>query len=484
MILRSRQHPTGISSVLAMLYLVLFSTLAVGFFAAITTATQIAANEQRASRMRLAAESGMAFMRYHLATAGLPAKTPPDQLFEALTTSLHNKFDNTPNLPADSPAIGVSTDGNTIYIPGNGTSRIALDSDGSAFRAVIRKLKNGEQIEVDVYGSYGSSSIERAISLQYANFPSPASIFNFGVASKGKIAMNGNVSITGTKGHEYMGSVLSAWLDDPNALTMIGNSKISGHVSFVNAGALLSLSSNATIAGLHYNDAGFDQVIHKGVDPPEFPFVDTSLFAQYVPGPYDTGSSVIRTSKPGGNSFKNIRIKAGANPSFSANTKIQGVMYIETPNKITFSGNTTIQGVIVVATDGDNNESLDPIQNTISFTGNVSFNDVGSLPATSDFPASLRRLTGALLLVPGFGASFGGNFNTIGGSIIASQLTFSGNAGGTVKGSIVNLNKTAVTLSGNSDIIIESQGTANYPPAIKFGSSYSPLPYTYTEGGP
>ncbi len=138
---------------------------------------------------------------------------------------------------------------------------------------------------------------------------------------------------------------------------------------------------------------------------------------------------------------------------------------------------------VVVATDGDNNESLDPTRNTISFTGNVSFSDVGSLPATSDYPASLRQLTGALLLVPGFGASFGGNFNTIGGSIIASQLTFSGNAGGTVKGSIVNLNKTAVSLSGNSDLIIESQGTANYPPAVKFGSSYSPLPYTYTEGG-
>ena len=278
MVKRHGQHPTGISSVLAMLYLVLFSTLAVGFFAAITTATQIAANEQRSARARLAAESGMAFMRYHLATAGLPARTPPDQLFDALITSLRAKFDNTQNMPSGSSTISVSSDGNTITIPGDGTSRISLDTDGSAFRAVIHKLMNGEQIEVDVYGSFGGSTFERAISLHYANFPSPASIFNFGVASKGKISMNGNVSITGTKGQEYMGSVLSAWLDDPNALSMTGNSLISGHVSFVNAAAMLSLSTNSTIAGLHYDDAGFDDVIHKGIEPPEFPFVDTSLF--------------------------------------------------------------------------------------------------------------------------------------------------------------------------------------------------------------
>lgn len=477
------QHKTGISSVLAMMYLVLFSTLAIGFFAAITTATQIAANEQRANRMRLAAESGMAFMRYHLATAGLPASTPPNQLFDALTTSLHGKFDNTLNMPVESPTIGISADGNTIYIPGNGTSRIKLDADGSSFRAVIRKLMNGEKIEVDVYGSFGTGSAERAISLQYANFPSPASIFNFGVASKGKISMTGNVAIRGSSGNEYMGSVLSAWMDDPNALSMIGNSKISGHASFVNADAELNISTNSTIAGLHTDDPGFDDVIHLGVDPPEFPVVDNSLFEQYVPGPTDTGPSVITGSKSGNMTLKNIRIKAGANPTFSGNIKFQGVMYIETPNKVKFSGNTTIQGVIVVETDGNNNESLDPAGNYIDFAGNVSFSDVSTLPNTSDYPQSLRELTGALLLAPGFGTTFRGNFSTIAGSLISSQFTFTGNAGGTVKGSIINLNPTPMSLTGNSNIVIESQGTSNYPPAVRFGSAYMPLPYTYTEGG-
>jgi hypothetical protein len=85
------------------------------------------------------------------------------------------------------------------------------------------------------------------------------------------------------------------------------------------------------------------------------------------------------------------------------------------------------------------------------------------------------------VLLPGFQANFGGNFGTIAGSLIASQLEFSGTAGGMVKGSVINLKDTALTLSGTSDIIIESQGTSNHPAGVFFGSHYSPLPYTYQE---
>ena len=38
----------GVASVLAMLYLVIFSTLALGFYSAVTTANQLAHNDERA----------------------------------------------------------------------------------------------------------------------------------------------------------------------------------------------------------------------------------------------------------------------------------------------------------------------------------------------------------------------------------------------------------------------------------------------------
>ena len=56
-----------------------------------------------------------------------------------------------------------------------------------------------------------------------------------------------------------------------------------------------------------------------------------------------------------------------------------------------------------------------------------------------------------------------------------------GPAGGTIKGSVINLRDSALVMSGTGDIIIESQGTGNHPAGVYFGSHYSPLPYTYQE---
>jgi hypothetical protein len=56
-----------------------------------------------------------------------------------------------------------------------------------------------------------------------------------------------------------------------------------------------------------------------------------------------------------------------------------------------------------------------------------------------------------------------------------------GNATGTVQGSVIVVNETPMTVNGSADIIIASTGTSNYPAGVSFGSYYSPLPDTYTE---
>jgi hypothetical protein len=467
-----------------MLFLTLMAVLAVGFYATVSTATQVSYNEQRTSRALLASDSGMQFMKYHLATLGMPAKTPMDQLFTKVYQRLGAKLNNFPNMPAGASTIDLDASGEMIRIPGGANNWIALDNRGSAFRAEIRKLQAGEKIEVRVYGRYGNSTADtgtKGIKLEYANFPNPAAIFNYGVASNSPITMNGNVTIQGTPGNEQMGSVLSAHTATNTPLTMTGAPKISGNVSFVNPNAAPLISSNATIANLHPSDAGFADVIHKGVEPPEFPVIDTSGFAPYVPAAGTTGPSVITSGNPSGTFFKNIRIKAGTNPTFNANTVIQGVVWIEQPNNVKFNGGATIQGVIVTATDGSNNESADLTKNTVNFAGTVTFKGVNTLPATTDFPATLRSLTGSALLLPGFATTFSGNFNTINGSLISSKMTYSGTAGGTIKGSVINLRDSSLDMGGTADIIVESQGTSNYPAGVLFGSHYSPLPFTYEE---
>src|SRR5207244_5726334 len=131
----------------------------------------------------------------------------------------------------------------------------------------------------------------------------------------------------------------------------------------------------------------------------------------------------------------------------------------------------------------NSNSSMDIDANTIDFAGSVSVTGVDSLPTSdpTNFPASLRALTGSFLLAPGYTVSFGGGFGTVNGSIVGSKISYAGNADGTVKGSVINMKDSAVSIAGTSDIIIESQGTSNYPAGVFFRSHYAPLPHTYPE---
>ena len=77
----------GIAAMLAMLFLVLISTLAVGFYGATTSSVQVVNNELRAGEALMAAESGMEFIRYHLKNVSVPYGTTQANLFAKLAES-------------------------------------------------------------------------------------------------------------------------------------------------------------------------------------------------------------------------------------------------------------------------------------------------------------------------------------------------------------------------------------------------------------
>lgn len=456
---------------MAMLFLVLFLTLSIGFYANVGTAIHTTYNEVNGVHARLAAESGMEFIRHQLASVNIPHNTAPDRLFDEVYADLAEAMDGTANLAGG--AIGFV--GNEIRIPANpdGWIRAHAGDEAGEFRVTIQRL--GQRLRVQVVGRRAGVESRRGIQLDYAVAQRASSIFDFGVASKSAISLNGRVSIRGTPGNEGNGSVLSTTLSNPMPLQMIGNCSISGDVSIVNPDPnSLSVASNSTIAGYRPSQSQFSEHVHAGVEPPEFPTIDTTVYAPYA-------TNDVTSSNPSGTFFKNIRIKAGANPTFAGGTTVEGVCYIEYPNKVTFSGNAVIRGVVVVQTNSNANEDLNHTQNTIKFGGTVDARPLATLPDTPDFPQSLRQLGGALLLAPGFTATFSGDFGTVSGSIIASQLDFNGKAGGTVKGSVINLKDTSLTMSGTTEIIIESQGTSDYPDGVFFGSNYAPLADTYLE---
>ena len=96
--------------------------------------------------------------------------------------------------------------------------------------------------------------------------------------------------------------------------------------------------------------------------------------------------------------------------------KLNGAIYIETPNRVVFDSNTEIRGVIV----GQNNPTGTLLTNSIELRSNVKIFSVSTLPATSDFPTELREMTGSAILIPGFSLLFNSNTGSIGGCIVAS----------------------------------------------------------------
>src|SRR6476469_6796889 len=85
----------GVVSIMAMLYMVIFSVMALGFYAATTTASQVSSNERRAQAALLAAESGTQFLRYHLSALDINAGLTADKIFEKVYQQLADRLEPT-----------------------------------------------------------------------------------------------------------------------------------------------------------------------------------------------------------------------------------------------------------------------------------------------------------------------------------------------------------------------------------------------------
>ena len=285
--------------------------------------------------------------------------------------------------------------------------------------------------------------------------PCSASVFEYCIATKGPLSLTGNIELGGIS-ISIEGSVYIESDDDANALSIIGNSHIAGDVFITNPDAVVTMQGGqATIGGETGQDA-IDNHVNFGVDPTPFPVPNPGYFWPYVQNTYDPNNVLSE--------YENVVIPAGTNPVFGALT-LKGVVFIEAPNMVIFLGNTNITGIIVGNGDLNDNSTT----NQIIFLGTVTSNPITDLPDEPQFD-QLRDETGTFLLAPGFSATFGGNFNTLNGAIAANGITFFGNAGGTIDGSVINYSNTPMELSCNNDLYFYSSGFNNshafLPPPI------------------
>ena len=445
---RTRDGRRGVVYVLALLFLALFSALAVAFAARTNLVLRAGGNYRQSTNARLAAEGGVSYLA-HLLVQIDPGDATDQELLNTVAASLANTLGGSPALQG----VAVSYDSATIGIP-----PIAVDGQDGTFSATIRLDDTREKLMLRVTGQAHAATRKAGVDIEILETDG-GGIFKYAFASKGKFFLEGNARIKGANDPSEASIYSGTTADD--ALSMGGNAYIEGDFYAMNPDAVVDMWGNAEISGYRSGQSGLDDHIHTGVEEVPFPEVDPTQF-ESLP----TTTITASTSTNGNKTFNNIRIKANANKQFNGNIRINGIVFIEVPNVVIFTGNLTIKGMIVTQDAGENAYDA----NRIEFRGNTTIDGVESLPDEAQY-ATLKEMTGSTILAPGFGLDFRGNFGTISGGMAADKFTFAGNAGGTVKGTIINYSDTLMDLRGNANFTFDRSGCPDNPAGFIGGSS-------------
>jgi len=447
-----RRH-RGAALIISMIFVLIFSALAVSLATISGTNVQLADNQRKADCTRACAESGLEIIRLWLSRISISGLTAPSEIFEQIAISLQSDL-----AANDISNITPTCDGSTITVP-----TVTLNSaKGQNFSAVITQIAP-ETLQVDVTGVYGS--ITRTIRANFKFGAKTHTVFDYGVATKGPLHLAGNIELEGVNISVESDVYIESEYEN-EALSIIGNSQIAGNVKITNPDAYVTLQGGQAGIGGETGDAALEHV-SIGQSPPEFPVPNPDYFECYVVEDINYPSAET--------TFENIRIPANTNPSFGGDITLKGIVFIETPNIVTFTGNTDITGVIVGNGDLNDNSGT----NQINFLGTIDSRSVTGLPEQF---GQLRDETGTFMLAPGFSVSFGGNFSTLNGAIAANGIEFSGDAGGTINGSVVNYSGEPMTLTGNSDLYFNRSDTTKLPAGFVQDIVLQYDPTSYAEG--
>lgn len=490
---KRRKAGSGLVAILALFLVAVLTTVAVAFMTMANSNVMQVDNLSSMQSARMSAESGLAFVGYHVCRVTIPKGVTGVPMMQLLPSLLNARINGgLASIDPNTNVVHVQKDDNhfeayiTLGPPWQVATRYAVgdltvDSDNNQWVCLVVHLSgdmtfaddctahptywkktSGQEFAVRAYGYDGT--VMRSVSMHYA-IPARSGIFNYGIASRSGVSVSGSAQILGDNANIFTNTMV----DNP-AVTVCSSAVVAGDISTVNPTAVVSLAGSASVGGVSVsNNAVYDHV-HEGIPDVPFPQVDPTVFYPYATTIVDAKAAL------GNNNFTNIEIPAGANPSFQANTTISGVIYIHKPNKVTFLGNATITGVIV--TDDASGDALNT--NTLTFGGNVDSYPVQNLPNTPQFQA-LRSMTGSFILAPGFALTFSGNSNTTNGCMAADSFSFGGNTGGVITGSLINYRDSQFILFGSSNFTFNKPPTDQNPAGFKPPTNYSPKPATYKE---
>lgn len=426
----------GMAAVLAMMFLILFSTMALGFFATFTMNTQLASNDIRAGRALNASEAGADFLTYHLARIAPAASGASDSaILASVYSQLQSRLDGTSNMGGNAISLEEDAHGTDfIAVPGfavdGSPTWTNLGSDTGQSYATLR-VQSGVLTLRSIGRESADQPVGRGIEYDYRSIGGSWASPGAGIITRSRVDMSNNARVNG-------GDVTSTSTARPS-LTVVGSAGIGGNFYYNPASSSPTVNNGGWISGTRTPYG----------NEPAFPAVDTSVFEQFVPARGTTGPKVITAANIywSATPLTNIRIKANSNTTFGS-VVLNGVIFVETPNNINFAGGCQVNGVIVTDTLAAAGT------NRITLSNGVPLKTIDTLNPAS-FPASERmselvQLKGASILAPASevyitgGAVISGD----GGTILAKRFNMDNGINANIKGNIIILDGTTTFTRG------------------------------------
>lgn len=423
-----------------MVFVLIFSALAVSMATLSGVNVQIADNQHKAGSALCAAHSGLEILRHHISGINISGNVSSANRLAAVTSTLQANLANA-GITNITAVYDASSD--TITFPS-----VTLNSQsGQTFSAVISSIDD-DTLCIEITGC--TKDFDRKVSVNFSFETIGSGVFDFGVATKGPLNMSGQAEVDGINVAIEASVYIEADGIIGDAFSITNKASVSGDVSIANPYATYSVGSQSSVGGETGEDA-YDH-IHIGADYATFPTPDPDYFTSFA-----TGITIDENSDWDNDAvLNNVIVSAGTNPTFTSSVIINGIMFIESPNIVHFAGKSTINGIIVGdgQLDDDNGSS-------ISFSGQVVCNDMSGLVG-AEFD-DIKQETDTFILAPGFNLDFSGQANHMSGAIAGSGISFSGQAGGTINGSIINYSQDPMTISGQSTLMFNRSGIESDP---------------------
>ncbi|GAI10489.1 unnamed protein product, partial [marine sediment metagenome] len=178
-----RKSYKGAALIISMIFVLIFSALAVSMATLSGTNVQIAENQRKANCARACAQSGLEIIRLWSNQVSIPGDTPENQQFDLIADCFQSTVTGISNIAPE-------YDGSCLTIP-----TIAFDSTkGQNFSAQITQI-GLQTLQVDVTGMYGE--LTKTISVNFVFGTRAHNVFDFGVATKGPLSLSGNIELEG-----------------------------------------------------------------------------------------------------------------------------------------------------------------------------------------------------------------------------------------------------------------------------------------------